>query len=117
MDTAQKFTIGPMVKFLSASFAVVAGCLFRFRILPFLESETLIKGDKAIPMADFASNGSNMFFFGSLVFFALGVYGVMNLTEEHRRYISQLPRWRQWMIWPFHGIHRSEPRNAPAEPR
>ena len=59
------------VMFLGPVAAVILGVLFRLRLLPFLNGDTIVSGGKEVPTADFANFMSRIFFifaFAALVF-------------------------------------------------
>jgi hypothetical protein len=110
MSATQKPIIASMCCFLATIVAIVLGTLARYRLPPFfmLQQDTVLSGGKQVPAEQFAHFASNFFYAGSVVAFAPGVLGILTLTEARRRYIAQLPRWKQWYIWPFHGVPSSE---------
>jgi len=52
----------PYLLFLGPVAAVVLGVLFKFRLLPFLRSDTILSGGRQIPTADFAGFMARTFF-------------------------------------------------------
>ncbi len=96
-----------MMFFFSASWAIILGFLFRFRILPFLQADTILSGGKQVPTEQFAHFVSIFFWGAAALVIALGIVGILTLNEPRRRYIASLPRLQQWMFWPFHGIPSS----------
>ena len=98
-----------MMFFLSASWAIILGFLFRFRVLPFLQADTILSGGKQVPTEQFAHFASTFFWIGAAVVITLGIVGIFTLSEPRRRYIASLPRLQQWLFWPFHGITPPSP--------
>ena len=63
----------PYVMFLGPIGGVILGVLFRFRVLPFLKSDTILSGGREVPTLDFANFVSCMFFVFAAASFALAV--------------------------------------------
>lgn len=62
--------------------AMVLGILFQFRLLPFLEADTILSGGKQVPTAEFASHLAGIFFlFGTLAI----LFAVIWLVRKSRR--------------------------------
>lgn len=59
--------------FLGPIAAVILGVLFRFRVLPFLKSDTILSGGKQMPTVDFANFMSRIFFIFAAASFVLAV--------------------------------------------
>ncbi len=113
--TTQKPFIAPMQYFFGASWGIILGFLFRFRVLPFLQPDTILSGGKQVPTEQFAHFASTFFWAAAAVIIVLGIIGTLTLNEPRRRYIASLPRFQQWMWWPFHGVGPSDtPPSSPA---
>ena len=106
--TTQRPLIAPILYFFSASQAIILGFLFHFRVLPFLQADTILSGCKQVPTEQFGHFASTFFWGAAAVVIALGIVGILTLNEPRRRYVASLPRFQQWMFWPFHGVSQSD---------
>jgi hypothetical protein len=70
MKSAYLMFLGPVA-------AVVLGVLFKFRLLPFLRSDTILSGGRQIPTADFAGFMSRAFFIFAAASLVLAVTYVL----------------------------------------
>ncbi len=82
--TTQKPLIPSMMFFFSASWAIILGFLFRFRILPFLQADTILSGGKQVPTEQFAHFVSIFFWGAAALVIALGIVGILTLNEPRR---------------------------------
>ena len=100
----KKPMISPILSFVAAFLAISHGIRAHFRIPSYLHSDTVLSAGRQVPVEQFARFDANASYSSAIFFFVFGVFGVLLLTEANRRYIAQLPRWQQWLFWPFHGI-------------
>ena len=75
--------------------------LIGHRALPFLRDETIRSGGELIPTTEWAAFGSKFFYIGTVVSLVIGIIALVSLSDANRRYIAQLPRWQQYLIWPW----------------
>ncbi len=115
MITPQKPLLAPMHSFLGTLGMIVAGTLCRYRMLPFLQADTVLSHGQQVPAEHIAHFLSNAFYGIAAFAFLTGVIGLLTLDEARRQYIAQLPRWQQWLIWPSHGASAApSPTSLPA---
>jgi hypothetical protein len=91
----------PIGCFLGSLAALILATLIRHRALPFLRDDTILSGGKQVLTAEWVAFASKLFYIGSVVSFVIGVIALVNLSDANRRYIAQLPRWQQFLIWPW----------------
>src|SRR5437867_807093 len=58
--------------------------------------ETMLAGGKLV-----LTTASNLFYIGSAVALVIGIIALVSLSDANRRYIAQLPKWQQFLIWPW----------------
>jgi hypothetical protein len=59
----------PITAFLGGTGAIIIGVLIKFRILPFLQHDTVMSGGRPVPAGEFAEWMSrNFFIFGAILF-------------------------------------------------
>ncbi len=86
----------PIGCFLGSLEALILETLVRHRALPFLRDETILAGGKLV-----LTTASNLFYIGSAVALVIGIIALVSLSDANRRYIAQLPKWQQFLIWPW----------------
>lgn len=97
----EKPWVSPMGCFLGSLAALIMATLVRHRALPFLRNETILSHGELIPTTEWVASASNLFYVGSLVALLMDVVALVSLSDANRRYIAQLPRWQQFLIWPW----------------
>ena len=97
-----------MTVFFFASNALLSAALYGFRLLPSLHSDTMLIQGTPYPTAQWVHRYSITCVLMSVPFLVGGAVGLLTLNESRRRYIASLPRWQQWLIWPFQGVSPSE---------
>ena len=91
--------------------AALSGC----GLLPSLRSDTMLILGTAQPIVPWVHQFVIATLLLSVAFLTAGLIGLATLNESRRRYLARLPRWQQWLIWPFHGVAPDV--NAPPLPR
>jgi hypothetical protein len=91
----------PMGCFLGSLAALILGTLVRHRALPSLRDETILSGGKLVLTTEWVAFASKLFYIGSVVSLVIGIITLVSLSDANRRYIAQLPRWQQYLIWPW----------------
>ena len=86
----------PIGCFLGSLEALILETFVRHRALPFLRDETILAGGKLV-----LTTASNLFYIGSAVALVIGIIALVSLSDANRRYIAQLPKWQQFLIWPW----------------
>ena len=97
----KKPLLSPMGCFLGSLAALVMATLIRHRALPFLRDDIIRSGGNLIPTAEWVAFGSELFYIGCVVSLIVGIIALVSLSDANRRYIAQLPRWQQFLIWPW----------------
>ena len=87
--------------FLGSPAALILGTLVRQRALPFLRDETILSDGKPVLTTEWVAFASKLFYIGSVVSLVIGIIALVSLSDANRRYIAQLPRWQQFLIWPW----------------
>lgn len=109
MAAMRKPVIAPMHLFWTACVMVTAGVSAQYRMMPFLQGDTVMSSGHQIPVALAAPRLAHILYGMGALMFLQGIIEARRLTDAHRRYIAALPRWEQWKIWPFHGVNASDP--------
>jgi hypothetical protein len=91
----------PIGCFLGSLAALILGTLVRQRALSFLRDETILSGGKLVLTTEWVAFASKLFYIGSVVSLVIGIIALVSLSDANRRYIAQLPRWQQFLIWPW----------------
>ena len=91
----------PIGCFLGSLEALMLETLVRHRALPFLRDETILAGGKLVLTTEWVAFASNLFYIGSAVALVIGIIALVSLSDANRRYIAQLPKWQQFLIWPW----------------
>ena len=91
----------PLWCFFAGAWAFILGTLLRWRLLPFLHSDTILSGGKEVSTAQAAVFFSKWFFIAGAILLALGLLAPFIVSEAQRRYIAQLPRWHRLLFWPI----------------
>ena len=81
----------------------ISGILYQFRLLPSLRPDAIQPSGGPWPPERFAHMMSGISFFFAAVYSVITVVSVLTLDGSQRRFLASLPRWQQWLIWPFHG--------------
>ena len=96
-----KFVIPSLFYLWRAAWSCFLGVVFRFRLIPFMQTDTILAGGRQVPAEEVARTASILFFSGAALIGTVAIVGVLTLSEARRAYIAQLPRWKQWFYWPF----------------
>ena len=97
----KKPLLSPIGCFLGSLAALVMATLVQHRALPFLRDETIRSGGELIPTTEWVAFGSKLFYIGSVISLVIGIIALVSLSNANRRYIAQLPKWQQYLIWPW----------------
>jgi hypothetical protein len=100
-DSMKKPWFSPMGCFLGSLAALVMPTLVRHRALPFLRNETILSGGQLVPTTEWVAFAAKFFYAGSAVALVVGIVALVSLSDANRRYISQLPKWQRFFIWPW----------------
>ena len=76
----------PYLMFLGPIAGLLLGVAFKFRLLPFLSSDTILSGGQQVPTATFANFMARIFFIFAVVSFAVAV---IYLLIQRRRQTSE----------------------------
>ena len=81
--------------------ALIVAALAKYRIFWFLHDDTILSGGKQVSTIEAAAFISNLFTIFGVFAITLAFILLLTLSDDQRRRIAQLPRWRRFLVWPI----------------